>query len=127
MVSNGAGGRAEKPHATGEVRERNSRWASVCASKATAARMPDCLEPTPLMGAVVAAENMRSTTLMPVVSTHCWTNGEDYNSSHEPPWYGTVRPVVWEGGITKAPLPDLGHHPGPLAIAAFFVCSRPRT
>ena len=54
MVSKGAGGRAEKPHATGEVRERNSRWASVCASKATAARMPDCLEPTPLMGAVVA-------------------------------------------------------------------------
>ncbi len=60
MVSKGAGGRAEKPHATGEVRERNSRWASVCASKATAARMPDCLEPTPLMGAVVAAGNMRA-------------------------------------------------------------------
>ena len=106
MVSNGAGGRAEKPHATGEVRERNSRWASVCESKATAARMPDCLEPTPLMGAVVAAENMRSTTLMPVVSTHCWTNGEDYNSSHEPPWYGTVRPVVWEvGGSNPATYP----------------------
>ena len=44
---------------------------------------------------------------MRVVSSHCWTNGVDFNFAHEPPWYGTVRPVVWEGGITKAPLPDV--------------------
>ncbi len=37
---------------------------------------------------------------------HCWINCTDSSVLHEPPWYGTVCPVVWEvGGGNPATYP----------------------
>jgi hypothetical protein len=36
-------------------------------------------------------------------SCHFLINSESFNVLHEPPWYGTVCPVVWEDGGREPP------------------------
>jgi hypothetical protein len=36
-------------------------------------------------------------------SCHFLINSASFNVLHEPPWYGTVCPVVWEDGGRESP------------------------
>ena len=50
---------------------------------------------------------------MALDSCRCLINFAGFNVLHEPPWYGTVCPVVWEDGGRKAPsYPMLFESPG---------------